>query len=84
MDYTSPDPLRCALVTIDMQKDFALPDASAEIPGTLEVVPTIRRVLDAFRKQNRPILGLLVHDVERAATVTKRASTIAGRSIPSP
>lgn len=37
-----------ALVTIDMQRDF-LSDSPYGVPGTTEVVPTLRRLADAFR-----------------------------------
>jgi nicotinamidase-related amidase len=55
-DYVSPDWSNAALLTIDTQQDFTLPGAPAEIPGTAEVVPGIRRLVQAFREQNRPII----------------------------
>ena len=37
--YTDPDWENSALVTIDTQKDFALPGAPSEIAGTVDVLP---------------------------------------------
>jgi len=57
--HTQPHPDSAALLTIDVQRDFALPGAALEIPGTLDVAPRIRRLLDAFRADGR----LIVHVV---------------------
>jgi nicotinamidase-related amidase len=57
--YIAPDPARAALIVIDMQNDFTLPDAPARIPGTLEIVPAARTVLDAFRRHGRPIFHVV-------------------------
>ncbi len=48
-----------ALVTIDVQNDFTLPGAPAEIQGTLQVIPRIVQLLQAFRESNK----LVVHVV---------------------
>ncbi len=53
--YTEPDWPNAALLTIDVQRDFALPGASAEIPGTLEAAPAMGRLAAAFRTAGRPI-----------------------------
>jgi nicotinamidase-related amidase len=47
------------MLTIDVQRDFSLPGAPLEIPGTMDAVPRIRRLLDAFRAAG----GLIVHVV---------------------
>jgi nicotinamidase-related amidase len=57
--YTQPHPDAAALLTIDVQRDFSLPGAPLEIPGTREVVPRIRRLLDAFRAADRPIVQVV-------------------------
>lgn len=57
--YTTPEPSRSVLITIDMQNDFTLEGAPARIPGTLEVVPAIERVLLAFRAARRPIIHVV-------------------------
>jgi nicotinamidase-related amidase len=58
-NYIAPDPAHAALIVIDMQNDFTLPDAPARIPGTLEIVPAARTVLDAFRQRGRPIFHIV-------------------------
>ncbi len=57
--YVSPDWTNAALLTIDVQKDFTLQGAPAEVPGTAEVVPEMRRLVRAFRQQNRPIIHIV-------------------------
>ncbi len=54
--YTRPDWLRSVLLTIDVQRDFTIPGAPAFIPGTLEVVPVIKRLLTAYRCAGLPII----------------------------
>lgn len=49
MDYTKPNISTSALLTIDTQCDFALPDAVAEIPGTMDVIPNMKSLLTAYR-----------------------------------
>jgi nicotinamidase-related amidase len=57
--YTEPHPKAAALLTIDVQRDFSLPGAPLEIPGTMDAVPRIRRLLDAFRAAGRPIVHVV-------------------------
>ena len=47
---------RTAFLIIDMQKDFCLPGAPFEVTGALNVVPYIKRVLDACRIHRVPII----------------------------
>jgi len=54
-----PIPSQAALLTIDVQNDFTLPDAPAEIPGTYDAVGRMRRVVEAFRDANRPIVHVV-------------------------
>ena len=54
--YTTPEPERSALVTIDVQEDFARPGAPGEVRGTWERLPAIGRLLDAYRKRGLPIV----------------------------
>lgn len=58
-DYTTPDRDSAALLTIDVQRDFTLPDAPATIPSTMDAVPRIRRVVEAFRQADRPVLHVV-------------------------
>lgn len=57
--YTTPDPKRSALLTIDVQRDFVCPGAATEIPGTLDRVPAMRRVLDVYRQYRLPIVHVV-------------------------
>ncbi len=54
--YTRPDWLRSVLLTIDVQRDFTVLGAPAFIPGTVEVVPAIQRLLTAYRCAGLPIV----------------------------
>lgn len=58
-DYTRPDWKNAALVTIDTQRDFALPGAPAEIAGTMDIVPAMSRLLHAFRRARLPIIHVV-------------------------
>jgi nicotinamidase-related amidase len=57
--HTGLDLSRSALLTIDTQCDFTLPDGAASIPGTLEVVPNIRRLVMAYRERSLPIVHVV-------------------------
>ena len=59
IDYTSPIPERSVLLTIDVQHDFTKQGAVAEIAGTHDRLPVMRRVLDAYRRQHLPIIHVL-------------------------
>jgi nicotinamidase-related amidase len=54
-----PSPETAALVTIDVQCDFALPSSPAHIPGTLEAAQRIGPVAYEFRAANRPIVHMV-------------------------
>ncbi len=57
--YTTPEPARSALLTIDVQEDFTRPGAPAEIRGTWERLPAMRRVVEAYRKHGLPIIHVV-------------------------
>jgi len=59
IDYTTPVPERSVLLTIDVQQDFTAPGAVAEIAGTHDRLPVMRRMLDAYRRQRLPIVHVL-------------------------
>jgi nicotinamidase-related amidase len=52
---------RTALLIIDMQKDFCQSGAPFEVTGAMNVVPFIKRALDAFRIQRIPIIHVFRH-----------------------
>lgn len=57
--YTLPDWSASALITIDTQNDFTLPGAPAEIKGTFDVLPNMKRLLDLYRVSNLPIIHVI-------------------------
>ena len=57
--YIEPDEKHSALIIIDVQKDFTLKDAPAEISGTLQIVPNIQRIVNHHRKQKLPIFHVI-------------------------
>lgn len=42
-----------------MQRDFALPDAPARVPGTAEAAPKMGRLVEAFRRAGRPVVHVV-------------------------
>jgi len=55
-DCTQPRWSSCALLTIDMQVDFADPDGAAYVAGTAEISPTLVTLLQSFRRHQRPVI----------------------------
>lgn len=86
MDYTTPDKRRCALLTIDVQNDFVLPGAPAQITGAYRVVPAIRDLALAFRKKNLPIIHVirLYKPDGSNAELCRRATIEQGKGFVSP
>ena len=58
-EYVRPEPERAALLTVDTQNDFALPGAPAEISGTMDAVPRMARLVEAFRAAGAPVVHLV-------------------------
>lgn len=58
-DYTSPDNKHSALIIIDVQRDFTLTAAAAEIPGTIQTVPKIQQLVQKYRKNGYPIIHVI-------------------------
>jgi biuret amidohydrolase len=64
-DYELPELSQCALVIIDMQRDFLEPGGFGDALGNdvsqlQEIVPTVKHLLDTFRSLNL----LIVHTIE--------------------
>ncbi|QHW29874.1 cysteine hydrolase [Paenibacillus rhizovicinus] len=59
MSYTEPHWHHSVLITIDTQNDFTLPGAPAEIPGTMDVIPAMVELLEAYRAQGLPIVHVV-------------------------
>jgi nicotinamidase-related amidase len=58
-DYITPDREHSALLIIDVQRDFTLMDATAEIPGTLQAVQYIQHLIQAYREHGYPIIHII-------------------------
>ncbi len=58
-DYIEPHWSKSALLTIDVQRDFTIPDAPGLIPGTQEIVPEIQRLVRAYRSAHLPIIHVI-------------------------
>src|SRR5437764_11734742 len=56
--YTEPHFESAAMITIDTQRDV-LDDGPFPIAGTTAVLPTIGRLLEAFRAAGRPIVHVV-------------------------
>ncbi|GIO54367.1 isochorismatase [Paenibacillus rhizosphaerae] len=59
MNYISPNWNTSVLITIDTQNDFTLPNAPAQIKGTIEVLPKMRSLLEKYREKGLPIVHVI-------------------------
>ena len=84
--HTEPHPDSAALLTIDVQRDFSLPGAPSEIPGTMDTVPNIRRLLEAFRADGEPIVHVVRLYQEDGSNVdpVRRAAVEGGQRMAAP
>ena len=58
-DYLSPERDRVALITIDAQRDFVLPNGPASVSGSMSAVPQMQRLTQAFRQLGAPIVHMV-------------------------
>jgi nicotinamidase-related amidase len=86
MDHTAPNRNHSALLTIDVQNDFVLPGAPAEIPGSLEVLPAIRDLVRKFRHHDIPVVHVvrLYHPDGSNAELCRRNLFEEGKLIATP
>ncbi|MGD9817620.1 MAG: cysteine hydrolase family protein [Desulfomonilaceae bacterium] len=84
--YLWPEWLRSALITIDVQRDFSLEEAVAQIPGTMEAVKNIQVMLAAYRKRSLPIFHVVRIYLDDASNVDicRRSAIESGARIASP
>ena len=57
--YITPDREHSALLIVDVQRDFTLMGAIAEIPGTLQAVQYIQRLVQVYRERDYPIIHII-------------------------
>lgn len=84
-EHTEPHYDRSALLTIDLQRDF-LSDSPYGVTGTTEVLPAIRKLVEAYRAADRPIVHvvrLYLPDGSNA-DLARRAMLASGASIALP
>lgn len=83
-EHTRPEFDRAALVTVDMQRDFL--SGPHAIPGTTDVLPNVRWLVEAFRAADRPVLHavrLYLPDASNADR-SRRALIGSGASVVAP
>jgi nicotinamidase-related amidase len=85
-EYIEPRPGSSVLLTIDTQNDFTLPGAPAEIEGTAQAVSQMKRLAEAFRSADAPIVNVVRLYKEDGSNVDqcRRATIEAGAEIVQP
>lgn len=58
-EYTKPDRMNAALLTIDTQQDVTHPEAPATIPGTSDAASAMQRVAQQFRDDGSSIVHIV-------------------------
>ncbi len=57
--YTTLNRNAIALITVDIQNDFVLPGAPAEMPGARQIIPSVVQLLQAFRHAKKPVIHVV-------------------------
>jgi len=57
--YTEPHIADSALITIDTQNDFTLDGAPARIAGTKDIIPSMARLLECYRRRRLLIIHVV-------------------------
>lgn len=55
-EFFTVDPLRCALIVIDMQNAFVAEGSTFETPGAREMIPRLERLISCARELRMPIV----------------------------
>ncbi len=58
-DYCVAHLGKSLLLVIDVQNDFALKGATAEIDGTFSILPKIKNVIEKYRENQKPIIHVV-------------------------
>src|SRR5580765_2617348 len=53
------DPMKTALLVIDMQNAFVAPGAPVEVPAARDIVPAINRLAAELRKRGVPVIWVM-------------------------
>ncbi len=89
MIMDTPIPSHTALLIIDMQNDFVLPDAPLCVAGARDSIPAIGQVLHRFRAEHLPVFhitreyrpdGSDVERMRRASFLNEQSFVVAGSS----
>ena len=85
-DYINHDSKHSALLVIDVQHDFTLIGAAAEIPGTLQAVQYIQRLIRKYREQEAPIIHVIrLYNADGSnAELCRRKSIESGKQLVTP
>ncbi|MDR3707856.1 MAG: cysteine hydrolase [Capsulimonadaceae bacterium] len=88
-DQQNADPIpwgAAALLTIDLQNDFARPDGSAFVEGTDRILPAVHNLVRRFRLSNLPVFHAirLYFEDGSNAELCRRQLLASGRSIVRP
>ncbi len=85
-DCTSPEKAHATLVIIDTQQDFVVPGAPGFIPGTLEALPRMARLVEKFRQKGLPIIHVVRLYLEDGGNVDlcRRAAVAQGLKMVAP
>jgi nicotinamidase-related amidase len=85
-DYITPDRKHSALLVIDVQHDFTLIGAAAEIPGTLQAVQYIQSLVQEYREQGAAIIHVIrLYNTDGSnADLCRRKSIEGGKQLVTP
>lgn len=85
-DYLSPHYAQSALVIIDFQNDCVLPGAAMEIPGSMDVLPSLTALCQHMREAGRPIFHIVRAYLPDGSNVDlcRRSAVEAGTSLLTP
>ena len=82
MTVTNSRTLPWALLVVDMQNDFVLPDAPLCVRGALATVPRIALAVERFRTRDWPVIWVVREHVADGSDLERmRAEQLAGQAV---